>query len=545
MFFGSLPVAETEGAMLAHGMRFPDKAFKKGHVLTLADIGVLTANGINQVTVARLDSSDVAEDAAADNLAAEITGDLIDVSRSFTGRVNFFAKANGLLTYPVAHLQAFNRVDESITLAALPPNTPVSAGQMIATLKIIPFAIPRSALEIARSVAKHGRDRLFSVVAFQTLNVGLIQTRLPGTKPTVLEKTTDVTRARLAALDCSLVSDQVVDHSVQQLSRAIKAMLRDGVEMVLISGASAVVDRRDIVPAAIEHAGGQVEHFGMPVDPGNLMLFGRIGKIPAIGLPGCARSPKLNGFDWVLQRVVAGVPLGSKEIMSMGLGGFLKEIPIRPLPRADAADRPQARAPRIAIIVLAAGQSRRMGKDNKLVADVNGTAMVRHTLENIAGVVPDEPIVVTGHEADMVTAALVGLDLKIVHNPKFAAGLSTSLVTGLGALDDEVDGALVCLADMPRVSREDIKKLIAAFDPIENRAICVPTFRGKRGNPVLWGREFFDPMSRVSGDVGARHLIGAHDDKVVEVEVDSDGVILDVDTPEMLKAINNAAASAD
>ena len=545
MFFGSLPVAETEGAMLAHGMRFPDKAFKKGHVLTLADIGVLTANGINQVTVARLDSSDVAEDAAADNLAAEITGDLIDVSRSFTGRVNFFAKANGLLTYPVAHLQAFNRVDESITLAALPPNTPVSAGQMIATLKIIPFAIPRSALEIARSVAKHGRDRLFSVVAFQTLNVGLIQTRLPGTKPTVLEKTTDVTRARLAALDCSLVSDQVVDHSVQQLSRAIKAMLRDGVEMVLISGASAVVDRRDIVPAAIEHAGGQVEHFGMPVDPGNLMLFGRIGKIPAIGLPGCARSPKLNGFDWVLQRVVAGVPLGSKEIMSMGLGGFLKEIPIRPLPRADAADRPQARAPRIAIIVLTAGQSRRMGKDNKLVADVNGTAMVRHTLENIAGVVPDEPIVVTGHEADMVTAALVGLDLKIVHNPKFAAGLSTSLVTGLGALDDEVDGALVCLADMPRVSREDIKKLIAAFDPIENRAICVPTFRGKRGNPVLWGREFFDPMSRVSGDVGARHLIGAHDDKVVEVEVDSDGVILDVDTPEMLKAINNPAASAD
>ncbi len=545
MFFGSLPVAETEGAMLAHGMRFPDKAFKKGHVLTLADIGVLTANGINQVTVARLDSSDVAEDAAADNLAAEITGDLIDVSRSFTGRVNFFAKANGLLTYPVAHLQAFNRVDESITLAALPPNTPVSAGQMIATLKIIPFAIPRSALEIARSVAKHGRDRLFSVVAFQTLNVGLIQTRLPGTKPTVLEKTTDVTRARLAALDCSLVSDQVVDHSVQQLSRAIKAMLRDGVEMVLISGASAVVDRRDIVPAAIEHAGGQVEHFGMPVDPGNLMLFGRIGKIPAIGLPGCARSPKLNGFDWVLQRVVAGVPLGSKEIMSMGLGGFLKEIPIRPLPRADAADRPQARAPRIAIIVLAAGQSRRMGKDNKLVADVNGTAMVRHTLENIAGVVPDEPIVVTGHEADMVTAALVGLDLKIVHNPKFAAGLSTSLVTGLGALDDEVDGALVCLADMPRVSREDIKKLIAAFDPIENRAICVPTFRGKRGNPVLWGREFFDPMSRVSGDVGARHLIGAHDDKVVEVEVDSDGVILDVDTPEMLKAINNPTASAD
>jgi molybdenum cofactor cytidylyltransferase len=288
-----------------------------------------------------------------------------------------------------------------------------------------------------------------------------------------------------------------------------------------------------------------VEHFGMPVDPGNLMLFARLGGVPAIGLPGCARSPKLNGFDWVLQRVVAGMPLGAPEIMSMGLGGFLKEIPIRPLPRANAADRPRARAPRIAIIVLAAGQSRRMGKDNKLVADVDGTAMVRRSLENLAGVVPDEPIVVTGHEAEIVASALAGLDVKIAHNPRFAAGLSTSLVTGLGALDDDVDGALVCLADMPRVSREDIRKLIAAFDPIENRAICVPTYRGKRGNPVLWGREFFDPMSRVSGDVGARHLIGAHDDKVVEVEVDSDGVMLDVDTPEMLLALNQTAPPID
>ena len=545
MFFGALPIAETAGAMLAHGMRFPDKAFKKGHVLSQDDIAILADNDITHVTVARLDGSDVAEDAAADNLAAEITGDLIEVSRSFTGRVNFFAKANGLLSYPAAHLHAFNKVDESITLAALPPNTPVSKGQMIATLKIIPFAIPRNALEIARSVAKHGRDRLFSVVAFQHLKVGLIQTRLPGTKANVLEKTTEVTSARLAALDCTLVDDQVVNHDISTLSRAIKAMLKNGVEMVLISGASAVVDRRDTVPAAIEHAGGTVEHFGMPVDPGNLMLFARLGGVPAIGLPGCARSPKLNGFDWVLQRVVAGMPLGAPEIMSMGLGGFLKEIPIRPLPRANAADRPRARAPRIAIIVLAAGQSRRMGKDNKLVADVDGTAMVHRSLENLAGVVPGEPIVVTGHEAEIVASALAGLDVKIAHNPRFAAGLSTSLVTGLGALDDDVDGALVCLADMPRVSREDIRKLIAAFDPIENRAICVPTYRGKRGNPVLWGREFFDPMSRVSGDVGARHLIGAHDDKVVEVEVDSDGVMLDVDTPEMLLALNQTAPPID
>ena len=538
MFFGSLPLAEAEGALLAHGLRFAEKTFKKGHVLTAEDIVLLRAQGVESVIAARLDGDDIGEDAAANSLAGELVGGHIEASRAFTGRVNLFTRATGLLTYPTDHLQAFNRVDESITLAALPPFTPVVDGQMVATLKIIPFAIAARNLDIARSVAKHGGAALFSVVPFKPHRAGLIQTRLPGTKDSLLDKTRDVTAARLGALNSEIVDDRVADHNVAAVAAEIRALSKAGLDLILISGASAVVDRRDVVPAAIEAAGGQVDHFGMPVDPGNLMLLGQVDGIPTIGLPGCARSPKINGFDWVLQRVVAGLPVGGREIMSMGVGGFLKEIPIRPLPRAAAADRPIARAPRIVPIILAAGQSRRMGPENKMTALVDGVPMVRRTVENLAAALPVTPVVVSGHDPAALTAALAGLDVKIVHNPRYAEGLSTSLIAGIGALDDDTDGALVCLADMPRVTGQHIDKLIAAFDPVENRAICVPTYHGKRGNPVLWGRAFFDAIGQVSGDTGARHLIGEHGDQTVEVEVDDDGVLYDIDTPEMLAAAN-------
>ena len=179
-----------------------------------------------------------------------------------------------------------------------------------------------------------------------------------------------------------------------------------------------------------------------------------------------------------------------------------------------------------------------MGPQNKMTAPIDGVPMVRRTVENLAAALPVTPVVVSGHDPAALTAALAGLDVKIVFNPRYAEGLSTSLIAGIGALDDDADGALVCLADMPRVTGQHIDKLIAAFDPVENRAICVPTFGGKRGNPVLWGRSFFDAISRVSGDTGARHLIGEHGDQTVEVEVDDDGVLYDIDTPEMLAAAN-------
>jgi molybdenum cofactor cytidylyltransferase len=275
----------------------------------------------------------------------------------------------------------------------------------------------------------------------------------------------------------------------------------------------------------------------MPVDPGNLLLLGRVGEVPVLGLPGCARSPKVNGFDWVLQRLVAGVPVRREDIMRMGAGGLLAEIPTRPQPRGGERPEPP-RAPRIAALVLAAGQSRRMGGPNKLLAPVDGVPMVRRSVENVLGAGAGPVIVVLGHQRGEVAAALDGLPVRLVENPEYVEGLSTSLRRGLAALPaDEVDGALVCLGDMPLVRPAEIGKLIAGFNPLEGRAILVPTWRGKRGNPVLFARQFFAEMQSVAGDAGAKHLIGAYPEAVAEVEMGSDGVLQDFDTPDALATL--------
>jgi molybdenum cofactor cytidylyltransferase len=146
---------------------------------------------------------------------------------------------------------------------------------------------------------------------------------------------------------------------------------------------------------------------------------------------------------------------------------------------------------------------------------------------------------VLGNQEDAIDRALGKLPVERVRNLAFAEGLSTSLKCGLAALPHDIDGAVVCLGDMPLITGRDIDRLIAAFNPLEGRAIIVPTRRGKRGNPVLWARRFFAEMAELAGDVGAKHLIGEHAELVCEVEMDTDSVLVDIDTPEALAEFRN------
>jgi molybdenum cofactor cytidylyltransferase len=272
----------------------------------------------------------------------------------------------------------------------------------------------------------------------------------------------------------------------------------------------------------------------MPVDPGNLLLLGRIGEVTAVGLPSCARSPKLNGIDFVLWRIAAGLPVGRREIAEMGVGGLLSEIPTRPQPR-DEVSSESPRLPKVAAIVLAAGTSSRMGS-NKLLEQVHGKPLLRHAVEAATASAASPVIVVSGNQPEKAAAALAGSRASIVNNPAYATGLSSSLKCGLKALPDDCDAALIVLADMPGITAGLIDRLIAAFNPAEGRAICVAGRGGKRGNPVLWARRFFDDMNALEGDVGAKHLMAQHEEFVCEVEADDDAPLTDVDTPEALAA---------
>jgi molybdenum cofactor cytidylyltransferase len=537
MIFGVIPLAEAEGCILVHSLRAGKQVFKKGRRLNAADIAALRDGGHGGIVAARLEAGDIGEDEAAARLAEVLTGPDLSRGQAFTGRCNLHAAAPGLLVVDKDRLNRINQVSEAITVATLAPYEAVQAKDMAATVKIIPFAVPSADLERCIAIARH-EGPVIRVAAFRSRLVALIQTRLPGLKESVLDKTLEIMNGRLAALGAPAAIESRCEHGTDALTRAIADARAAGAKMILIAGASAIADRRDVIPAAIEHAGGRIEHFGMPVDPGNLLLLGRIGDVDAIGLPGCVRSPKLNGFDWVLQRRMADLPVTRADITGLGAGGLLKEIPSRPQPRA--GEPPSAlshRRPRIAALVMAAGRSSRMGDANKLLAELDGEPMVRRVVQAALASAAAPVMVVLGHDAHRVRGALRGCKVHFVDNPAYAEGMSTSLRQGLAALPGDSEGAVVLLGDMPRIDATAIDRLIAAFDPAEGRSICVPVWNGKRGNPVLWAQRYFAEMAEIAGDVGARHLIGEHADQVAEVTMPDDAALVDIDTPEALEAL--------
>ena len=533
MKFGPVPVAAAEGGIAAHSIRKGGTVLKKGTLIGQAEIAALKAAGIAELVVARFEPDDVTEDVAAAEIASAVAGEGVRVDRAFTGRANLFAETAGVLVVDKEAIDRLNLIDESVTFATLNAFKPVVAGEMIATVKIIPFAIAASVRDEAVKVAR-GAAPLVRVAPFRIRKVGVVSTVLPGLADKVIEKTVKVMAERLAPAGATIMADLRVPHEQAALVTALEDVLRDGAELVIVFGASAIADRRDVIPAAVEAIGGRIEHFGMPVDPGNLLLLGSARGRPVLGAPGCARSPKENGFDWVLMRLLAGLDVPRQAITALGVGGLLMEIVTRPQPR----DEPAVVSDRhIAAVVLAAGRSTRMGASNKLVAEIGGKPLVRICVEQALASRAKPVIVVTGHQRERVEEALGGLPVRLVHNPHFADGLGTSLRTGIVTLPADVDGVVVCLGDMPQVDAALIDRLIAAFDPEKGALAVMPSINGQRGNPVLWARRFFADLIAIEGDVGARNLIKRYGEAVVEVPVENKGVLTDVDTPEAFTAV--------
>jgi molybdenum cofactor cytidylyltransferase len=532
MKFGAVNPAEAEGAIAVHSIRQGGLVLKKGTLIGKAEIEALKAANIPEIVVARIEAGDVPEDVAAAEIAAAVAGEGVRVERAFTGRANLFAEKAGVLVVDHAAIGKLNEVDPDITFATLDAFAPVVSGKMVATVKIIPFAVAGAARDKALVVARAAKP-LVRVAPYKLRKIGVISTLLPGLADKVIEKTLKVTAERLSPAGATIVAEKRVPHETRVVSAALDEILKAGAELVVVFGASAIADRRDVIPAAIEATGGHIEHFGMPVDPGNLMLVAEARGRPVLGAPGCARSPKENGFDWILARLLCGLKVARADITSLGVGGLLMEIVTRPQPRASEPERGR----RVAAIVLAAGRSTRMGGPNKLLAEVGGRPLIRIAVEGALASKARPVIVVTGHQRDRIEETLKGLPVTFAHNPDFAQGLSTSLRAGIAAVPADVDGVVVCLGDMPQIEASLIDRLIAAFDPERGALVVVPTVDSKRGNPVVWSRRFFTDLVTLEGDVGARHLIGGYPEAVAEVPVTGQATLIDIDTPDALAAV--------
>ncbi len=325
MQFGDTPIEHALGAVLAHSVHLDGGRIPKGRVLTHDDIEQLRAAGLTSIVAARLDENDVAENAAAARIGQALQCDSLDIAKPSTGRVNIFAKYNGLCVIDAVRINQINAAHESMTIATLPPFEPVSTGQLIATVKIIPFAVPLPELTNVVSIAG-GNEPVLSVQRFQNRTVGVVFSELPTVPFKGKDKAIRVLEDRLAQVGGKIGDMAVCQHEASAVAEAIRSHLERGCDLILLFGASAIVDRGDVIPAGIVEAGGEVTYFGMPVEPGNMLLLGRVGEVNAIGLPGCARSPKFNGFDWVLQRLFAGLALSGPDIAGMGVGGLLKDL---------------------------------------------------------------------------------------------------------------------------------------------------------------------------------------------------------------------------
>lgn len=522
MKFGPIPTASALGHILAHSLQQDGFRLSKGHVITQADIDHLLELNATTLTVAQLDPNDTDENTAAARLSIPLQGAHIRITDPFSGRVNLIARTAGVFRVNAHHIAQFNAIDEAITIATLPDYARVHEGTLLATIKIIPYAVNTANMDQAIDVLSENTIELHP---FVLKTASLILTQTPNFKPSLLTKGTDAVRNRTDALGLELRDVQTVPHTAQAIEKALATVTSD---ITLILGASATSDRADVAPAALVGAGGQLTRFGMPVDPGNLLFLGSLKNRPVVGLPGCARSPALNGADWVLERLCAGLDVTHDQIAALGVGGLLKEVPARPQPRRST--KPAQGKPHI--LLMAAGQSSRMRGDNKLLRKIEGEPLVVRTAKRLAQATSAGITLVINPDIKGLQDAVQGQAHHIVLAHDASTGLAASLRAGINAVPSSAPAVVIALADMPDVTAQDIDALIEAYDPANGALIVAPVApNGKRGNPVLFDRRYFESLASLSGDTGAKALIDAESANLRLIPRGL-GVLVDLDTPE-------------
>lgn len=338
MKFGPVPLSEASGKILGHNITGADgrRVFRKGRPLAPEDIDKLRDLGRETVYVAELERGDVDEDSAAGRIAQRLYRDHFRLSGPSTGRANLYTTRQGIIRVDKERLLALNHC-EGITLATLRNNSVAGTGKIAATLKILPYAIPETTVEEAERLAGDGRP-LIHLDPLHARRVSLILSGSPQARERIVRSFRNALAERLEALNAQIDTVDFVPLDEEEDEASLASMLQrrvhEGAQLVILAGETAIMDRYDIAPRAVERAGGNVICFGAPVDPGNLLMLAELERTPVMGAPGCARSPKDNIVDLVLPRLLVGDQLDREDVIGFAHGGLLEDVPERPSPRS-------------------------------------------------------------------------------------------------------------------------------------------------------------------------------------------------------------------
>jgi len=338
MKFGPVPLEEAEGKILGHNIAGHDgkRALRKGKPLTAEQVALLRELGYTAVYVAELEPDDVDENTAAHRIAQAVVGQNLRLSGPATGRVNFMTTALGVLRVRVEALHRLNATPD-IALSTLPTNTAVAKGKMAATVKLIPYAVPEHSVAAVEAIAAEAGP-IIHLDALRPCRTAVILSGTPSAQTRICHSFEPPLRARLEALGTTIETIDFIpledDRGERALAERLRQKVADGAELIILAGETAIMDRQDIAPRAVERAGGEVACFGAPVDPGNLLMLAYLDGVSVLGAPGCVRSPKTNIIDKVLPRLLAGDRLAQADIVSLGHGGLMEDVPERPFPRS-------------------------------------------------------------------------------------------------------------------------------------------------------------------------------------------------------------------
>lgn len=530
MRFVRVPFAEAEGCILGHTLRAGAITFARGRRLIADDLRILAEHGAAELEVARLEAGDIDQGTAAAHIAEGLCGAGLRASEPVQGRCRVIAEAAGVLRLTPERITALNEVDEAIMVSSLAAHDAVAAGEAVATVRVLPFAISEETLRAC--LRRLDGPPLIDLAEFRAFRASLLLVRHPATTQARLTHWSSLIAECLANVGGVLAESRVLSLD----EGALRDRLRDAdpaADIVLVAGPASTIHRSDPLPTAIGALGGRIIRLGVPTDPGSQLLWAGLDGRPVVGLPACHQLSQLRGFEPLLRRFAAGLEVSASTIAALGVGGLHRT---RHLDDDEDLPLPAGHPPRVAAVILASGRFRRHGDATRLLAPVDGQPLIRRAVDAaLASKARPVIVVLAAEDAEIVGDALLGLeDVQVVHAGPTLTTVGELAGIGLAAVPAAIDAAVFQPGDMPYLRGEDIDMLIDAYDPIGGAAICLPSFHGRRGSPTLYDRRFFSEIAAAPD--GLNQALSSHGALLREVDTDHPGVLMDLDTLETLSA---------